>query len=606
VVGVRGGDGYPRTVLDVRVYRAAFAPALIALFVAAFSLADRPGGATTPFAPAGFDGGRAYTALGELGRRFPRRPPGSPADRALAGRVAGAFRDNGFRVSRSTKMARTVDGRRELETVVGVRPGLSSRRIVIMAHRDARGAPALAELSATAALLELARVFKVRELSSTLVLVSTSGGSAGAAGARAFAKGADGPVDAAIVLGDVAGRETRKPWIVPWSNSGDAAPMGIRRTLESAVRREVGAQAGGSRAIGQWARRALPLTVSEQGEAARGGMPAVLLQASGERGPRARTPVSENRIDAFGRAALRAVTALDARVSRSDEGGPFADEPRGIITVRRLLPDWAIRLLVGTLLIPAALTAVDAFFRARRRHLPVARWLGWVGAAAVPFLLAWLWIRVLGLTGALDAPAGPVLPEALPLEGWRIAVLVSAPLVLALTWVGVRGPLIGALRLPASVSAGGAAAALGLVICGLAVLVWIVNPFAAALLVGAAHGWLFATAPGSSTSSRLRIALVLLGLALPALMTLHYALALGLGPLDLAWLAVLITAGGHVSLLSAVFLSVLAGCFVGVVAVVRTRRRIVRGAEPEPITTRGPLGYAGPGSLGGTESALRR
>ena len=120
------------------------------------------------------------------------------------------------------------------------------------------------------------------------MLVSTSGGSAGAAGARAFAEGADGPVDAAIVLGDIAGRETHKPWIVPWSNSEDAAPMGVRRTLESAVRREVGAQAGGSRAIGQWARRALPLTVSEQGEAARGGLPAVLLQASGERGPRPR------------------------------------------------------------------------------------------------------------------------------------------------------------------------------------------------------------------------------------------------------------------------------------------------------------------------------
>ena len=37
----------------------------------------------------------------------------------------------------------------------------------------------------------------------------------------------------------------------------------------------------------------------------------------------------------------------------------------------------------------------------------------------------------------------------------------------------------------------------------------------------------------------------------------------------------------------------------------RTRRRVVKQDEPEPIRTRGPLGYAGPGSLGGTESALR-
>ena len=593
--------------LDVRVYRAAFAPALIALFIAAFSLADRPGGATTPLAPAGFDGGRAYTLLGELGKQYPNRPPGSDADRALADRVAETFKANNFRVSRRTTEERTVRGKTDLETVVGVRPGLSSRRIVVMAHRDALGSPALAELSGTATLLEMARLFKVRELSSTLVLVSTSGGSAGAAGARAFAKdAADDPIDAAIVLGDVAGRQTRKPWIVPWSNGEEAAPMGVRRTLESAVRREVGVQAGGSRAIGQWARRALPLTVSEQGEAARAGLPAVLLQSSGELGPKANTEVSENRIDAFGRAALRAITALDGPVSRAGEDGPFADEPSGIITVKRLLPDWAIRLLVGTLLLPPLLTAFDGFFGARRRHLPVARWLGWVGAAALPFLLAWLWMRLLGLTGALDAPLGPVLPEALPLRGWNIAALASVPLVLALAWIGPKRALIGRLGLPASVSAGGAAAALGLGITGLAALVWLVNPFAAALLVPAAHGWLFAAAPGTQMSSRTRVALVLVGLVLPLLMVVHFGLALDLGPLNLAWLAVLITAGGHVTPLAALFLSLLAGCLVGVVAVVRTRRRIVQNAEPDPIRTRGPIGYAGPGSLGGTESALKR
>src|SRR4051812_15923877 len=572
----RRWDGYPRPVPDVRVYRAAFAPALVALFMAAFSLTDRPAGVTTPFAPAGFVGSRAFDTLQQLGKAFPERPPGSDADLALAGRVAASFRANGFRVTRSTRSARTADGKQDLETVVGVRPGLSSRRIVVMAHRDARGSPALAELSGTATLLELARLFKVRDLSSTLVLVSTSGGSAGGAGARAFAESADGPVDAAIVLGDVAGTRVRKPWLVPWSNDRDAAPMGIVRTLERAVREEVGAQAGGSRAVGQWARRALPLTVSEQGEAARGGLPAVLLQVSRELGPGPRTPLSEDRLDSFGRAALRAITALDTRVARSDEAGPFADEGGGIVTFRRLLPDWAIRLLVGTLLLPAALTAVDAFFAARRRHLPVARWLGWVAAAALPFALAWLWIRLVGLTGAVPAPAGPVLPAGLPLHGGRVVALLSAPVALVLAWMGAKRPLVARLGLPATVSAGGAAAALGLTVNALAVVVWLFNPLAAALLVPAAHGWLFATAPGTAASGRVRVSMVLAGLVLPLLMALHYALALGLGPLDLAWLTFLITAGGHVSLFGAIVLSLLAGCLCGVVAVVRALRRAVR------------------------------
>ena len=97
--------------LDVRVYRAAFAPALIALFIAAFSLADRPGGATTPFAPAGFDGGAAYTLLGELGKEFPKRPPGSDARPGPRRPRGGDVQANNFRVSRRTTEERTVRGK---------------------------------------------------------------------------------------------------------------------------------------------------------------------------------------------------------------------------------------------------------------------------------------------------------------------------------------------------------------------------------------------------------------------------------------------------------------------------------------------------------------
>ena len=52
--------------------------------------------------------------------------------------------------------------------------------------------------------------------------------------------------------------------------------------------------------------------------------------------------------------------------------------------MRNVLPDWAVRMLVGTLLLPALLAALDGWFRARRRHLPVGRWAGWVGACALP------------------------------------------------------------------------------------------------------------------------------------------------------------------------------------------------------------------------------
>src|SRR5689334_24149828 len=92
---------YPRPeVLDVRVYRAAFLPALVALFIAAFSLADRPAPATTPLAADAFSADRAFgpgpapalDSLRELARAFPDRRPGSAGDRGLADRVAAALR----------------------------------------------------------------------------------------------------------------------------------------------------------------------------------------------------------------------------------------------------------------------------------------------------------------------------------------------------------------------------------------------------------------------------------------------------------------------------------------------------------------------------------
>jgi hypothetical protein len=50
----------------------------------------------------------------------------------------------------------------------------------------------------------------------------------------------------------------------------------------------------------------------------------------------------------------------------------------------------------------------------------------------------------------------------------------------------------------------------------------------------------------------------------------------------------------------------LLGALALLVRILAARRRIARSAPVERPSTRGPLTYAGPGSLGGTESALRR
>ena len=121
--------------------------------------------------------------------------------------------------------------------MIAERPGSTSASpIVILAHRDAAGTGSKAELSGTAALLELARVFAARETKRTIVLVSTSGGSGGDAGAAATDRhleelGQHGPFDAAIVLGDVAGRACARPFVVPYSDGFGSAPLQLQRTL---------------------------------------------------------------------------------------------------------------------------------------------------------------------------------------------------------------------------------------------------------------------------------------------------------------------------------------------------------------------------------------
>ena len=604
--------------LDVRVYRAAFIPALVAVFVAAFSLADRPAPATSSLAADAFDGAVAFgdearpqrNSLSELARAFPARRPGSADDAGLADRVAEALGRKDRRTRRAafdvTRASRPSGGE-ALETVVGVRPGLSSRRIVVLAGRDALTSPGRAQLSATATLLELARLFRQRDLRKTLVLVSTSGATTGFAGARAWAReAASDTVDAVLVLGDVGGERVHKPWVVPWATSAAPAPLGLQRTVEAALRGEVAPNPGGAHATGQWIRRAVPLTVSGQGVVAAEGLPAVLVGASGELGAQAREGVSRARMDAFGRGVLRAVTAIDAADPLDEERAASAAGPDGIVTMRNVLPDWAVRMLVGTLLLPALLAALDAWFRARRRRLPAWRWAGWIAAAAVPVLLTWLWLRVLGATGALDVPAAPVLPGAYPLDAAGAVALGSTAVVAVVGWFGVRPLLLRRLAVPGSPAAGGLAAATGLVVNGLAALVWLVNPYAAALLLPAAHLWLLAASPASRLRGPAAALPVVGGLLLPALVALHYARALELDPLPLAWLATLVTANGHVSPAAAAAAALWLACLIGLLRVVRVRGRLAAQAEPERLRTRGPAGYAGPGSLGGTESALRR
>ncbi len=88
-------------------------------------------------------------------------------------------------------------------------------------------------------MLELARVLAGQTLNRTLVLVSTTG-SDGAAGTQQLASEIPGPIDAMLVLGDLAGAGTRQPLIIPWSDGQNVAPTALRDTVSAALSAQTG------------------------------------------------------------------------------------------------------------------------------------------------------------------------------------------------------------------------------------------------------------------------------------------------------------------------------------------------------------------------------
>ena len=488
--------------LDPRIYRAALIPILFALIVGAFSLSDRPRPIGTTLQPDAFSASRAQADLDAWARAYPARRAGDSGDAALGARLAATFRAMGsYQVSTPSFEAETADGKRRLTTVIARQVGQPGPGLVVVAHRDALGRGARAELSGTAAMLELARVARDGRLKRTVTFVSTSGGSAGLGGARDLAQRLNGSPGAVLVLGDLAGTTVRRPFVTGWSTGDGVGSLQLRRTVEAAVRKEAGTNPGGARATSQWARLAFPVTVGEQGPLVAGDLPAALMSVSGERPPPAGDPIVRGRLQAFGRAALRTLTALDNTPDARAGGSTHA-----LVTMRKVMPLWAVRLLVAALLLAPMLVAVDGFARVRRRHEPVGPWLWWILAAAAPIALALAFAWFLGVTGLL--PATPPEPVAAGRYRWgppgRVA-LVAIALVALLGWIALRPALMRrAGARPGPFRGEGAGAALLVTWCALAGVLWLRNPYAAALLVPGAHTLLAVVGPRRAPAARPR------------------------------------------------------------------------------------------------------
>jgi hypothetical protein len=153
----------------------------------------------------------------------------------------------------------------------------------------------------------------------------------------------------------------------------------------------------------------------------------------------------------------------------------------------------------------------------------------------------------------------------------------------------------------------GAAVAVALVVALTSVLVWIVDPIAGLLTVPAAHLWLLAVLLGERVQRRVRVLLLVGGAIPPLLVALYYLFALSLDPLHAAWYLLMLVDGHVVGVVSALAGCVMLGALCAAAELVlRTPATRAEQARSDGPSVYGPGGLAGPGSLGGTESALGR
>jgi hypothetical protein len=579
--------------LDPRIYRTGLVVVVLAVIVFAFSLEGQQSGLSTTLAPDAFNG---HNALRDTDSLPQSRAAGSAADFATANQVYGRLRGDNFTVTKQYFRAATPTGKHPLVNVIGVRSGLRSGTIVVVAHRDATKSPARAEASGTGVLLDLARVLSGETLNHTVALASTTG-STGAAGAAHLIRALPGPIDAVLVLGDMGGSSVRKPVVVPWSDGELVAPPMLRRTVGDALNTQAGVSAGGTSLAGQFLHLAFPFSVSEQAPFGSSRIPAVLMSTSGERPPSAGEVPDKNQITHFGSAALEVVSALDA--------GPRVPAPSAYVLLGgNVVPAWAIRLLVLALILPVLGATIDGFARARRRGHPVGQWIVWVLEGAVPFVLALAVILAAKAAGWLGmAPPSPAASGVIPIHGGGAALLALLAFVVIGSFTLLRRVLTPGVRASGNP---GAASALLLVLCALTLMIWVSNPFAAAMLIPALHLWLWVTAPDIRIHPAVRAVLLLAGLAPLAVGVVYYMVTLGYGPISLAWTVVLMVAGGHIGVLAALEWSITLGCALSIGAIGAWTVRREGPIEDASVSVRGPVTYAGPGSLGGTESALRR
>jgi hypothetical protein len=558
-------------IVDFRLYRAAFIPALLAAVTLMFSLQGVPQAAEPAVPTSGFEAGPAMSIAREIVTAAPDRSPGSEGDNRVADLVADRFAAIEAGTSSEQQFNSSFDGDDvRLRNVLLTLPGETDDTIVVLAARDSVEDPgAASSAAATGALVELAEVLGVAGHTKTYVLASTSGASEGAAGARELLDGlaGSGQVEAVVVLSQLGATELAQPFVVTTATGPQSGSAQLRQTAERAVETQAGATSRGAGTFGQLARLAIPSGLGEQAPLIEMDVDAVAISSAGERPlPPARDQeedLSAGTVSNFGRAAQSLVQAVDSAPSSP----PLDPGPSTYLEVGgNLVPGWTLSLLALGLLLPALVAAVDAAARALRRTEPLADGLAWAAAMALPLVGALATLYLLSFLGVVPRPRFPFDPAM-----FEIGVAAVATAVLASAAMVGSAFLLRGRRRPGF--AGDAAlAGVGIVAAVAGLVVWLANPYLALLLAPAAHVWLLATGAVRLTHVATTAVAAAASLVPAAAALGHVAAALDLGA-GAPWTLAIMVADGQIGFWSILGLCFLAGSLIGAVLVTDSGRK---------------------------------
>jgi hypothetical protein len=566
-------------VIDLRIYRAGFAPALVAVAILLFALQQRPGPLPPVVAPAEFDQSAAAKTARQIVDAAPVHTPGSHGDDAVARIVERRFARVPEGQVTEQRFERSFDGEDVgLRNLILTLPGESPHSVVVLAARDTASGPgAVSSAAATAMLLELVDQLRNSQHTKTLVFVSTDGGSDGASGAGEFAARypASSLIDGAIVLWQPGSAAPRQPSLLDASDGSQSPSVQLVRTAERTLSEQTGRRPQLEGLFGELARLAFPSGLGEQAVLIEHGIDAVGLSSAGERP----LPVADDQPDDFSSATLGSLGRTALLLAATIDAAPDALEhgPDAYLSVEgNLLPGWTIALLALTLLLPATLAALAALAAASERGGRVGWALAWSASRALPPLAALLLLYGLAATGIVPDPAFPFDPGRF---GTGAGQIIAMTLLATVTLAGYHA--IRAWRVPAALPHAAVVAALGVVASLAVLLAWLVNPFLGLLCVPLAHVWLVP----ARTSGAAAVP-AMLGAAAVSLLPLVAAIAYVAGRLDLGsgapWSLLLMVTDGQIGFAALLPICLLAGCLVGLVALAARPRRHPR-ARPEPV-----------------------